>query len=66
VTVREAVFIDHPSFAAAAWPGLHPLAFARQASVKALAGAMGWLSAEALVEAPQPARATLLRFHSYY
>jgi acetoin utilization protein AcuC len=63
VPAREAVFIDHPSFSAAAWHGLHPLAFSRQANVKALAGMMDWLSPGAIRQAQLPSRESLLRFH---
>ena len=63
MTAREAVFVDHPSFSATAWHGLHPLAFSRQANVKALAGMMGWLRPEAIRRAQLPDRETLLRFH---
>lgn len=60
---RKAAFIDHPVFSLAAWSGLHPLAFARQANVRKLAAAMGWLAPGSVVEADLPDRTTLLRFH---
>ncbi|WP_338468534.1 hypothetical protein RXV95_08425 [Novosphingobium sp. ZN18A2] len=61
--MRKAVFIDHPVFSSAAWGTMHPLAFARQANVRRLASAMGWLESESVVNADLPSRDTLLRFH---
>lgn len=63
MTGLKAVFIDHPIFSAAAWGSLHPLAFARQANVRKLATAMGWLKPGDVIEAMLPDRETLLRFH---
>lgn len=60
---RKAAFVDHPVFSQAAWSGMHPLAFARQANVRKLSTAMGWLTPADIVIADLPTRETLLRFH---
>lgn len=61
---RQAVFIDHESFAASAWSGMHPLAFSRQAKVRALAEMMGWLESDEILTAHLPERRVLERFHA--
>ena len=61
---RKLVFLSHPAFLCPGFGHNHPLAIPRQATVIALAQALGWLDDSTIITCPLPDRSTLAKLHT--